>query len=35
VFAGKLKDNILFGKPYEKEFYLKVLKSCVLLDDLA
>jgi len=35
VFAGKLKDNILFGKPYEQEFYFKVLKSCVLLDDLA
>ncbi|EAS01881.2 ABC transporter C family protein (macronuclear) [Tetrahymena thermophila SB210] len=34
VFSGKFKDNILFGKPYEEEFYNQVLKACCLVQDL-
>lgn len=34
VFSGKFKDNILFGKPYEEDYYNKVIKACCLVDDL-
>ena len=30
VFAGSVRQNILFGQPYDKEFYLKVLQACAL-----
>ncbi|XP_050299303.1 ATP-binding cassette sub-family C member 10 isoform X2 [Anthonomus grandis grandis] len=31
---GTLKDNILFGKPYEEQKYQNVIFSCGLLDDI-
>lgn len=30
-----LRDNILFGRPYEKEKYNRVLDACALTPDLA
>jgi ABC-type multidrug transport system fused ATPase/permease subunit len=30
-----LRDNILFGKQFDDEYYKKTLKACALLDDLA
>ena len=30
----KLKDNILFGKEYRQNKYLKVIDACALLPDL-
>ena len=29
-----LRDNILFGKPYVKDSYERVLRDCCLMDDL-
>ncbi|CAL2028389.1 unnamed protein product [Caenorhabditis brenneri] len=29
-----LKDNILFGKPYNQKKYLEILKNCALVEDL-
>nr|XP_056718111.1 ATP-binding cassette sub-family C member 4 [Euleptes europaea] len=34
VFSGTVRDNILFGKAYEKEKYEKVLRACALKKDL-
>ena len=34
VFSGTLKDNILFGRPYEEEWYYDVLKACSLDEDI-
>ena len=34
VFSGTLKDNILFGLPYEEEWYYEVLQSCSLDEDV-
>ena len=28
-----IKDNILFGRPYEKAFYDQVVSACALIDD--
>lgn len=28
------KENILFGKSYEEDFYSQVIYSCALIDDL-
>ncbi|CRL02706.1 CLUMA_CG015844, isoform A [Clunio marinus] len=30
-----LRDNILFGRPYDKNFYDKVVEACALVPDLA
>ena len=30
VFSGTLKENVLFGEPYNKEKYNKVIKACAL-----
>ena len=30
-----LKDNILFGQPYDKKFYTQVIEACALTADLA
>lgn len=32
---GTLRDNILFGKPFDEPRYKQVLSACGLLDDLA
>ncbi|XP_077200008.1 ATP-binding cassette sub-family C member 4 [Paroedura picta] len=34
VFSGAVRNNILFGKAYEKEKYEKVLRACALKKDL-
>jgi ABC-type multidrug transport system fused ATPase/permease subunit len=34
IMNASFRDNILFGKPYDKEFYEKVLYSCALIPDL-
>ena len=30
VFTGNVRENILFGLPYQKERYKKVIKACAL-----
>ena len=30
VFSGTVRSNILFGKKYEEERYIKVIKACAL-----
>ncbi|XP_071837972.1 ATP-binding cassette sub-family C member 4-like [Apostichopus japonicus] len=35
VFSGTLKENILFGRPYDKPRYVKALSICALSKDLA
>ncbi|CAF1189317.1 unnamed protein product [Rotaria sordida] len=34
IFAGTIRENILFGKSFDKEKYERVLKSCQLNADL-
>ena len=34
VFSGTLKENILFGRPYEEEWYYDVLQACSLDEDI-
>jgi len=34
VFSQSIRDNILFGQPYDDEFYRKVLLACNLDEDL-
>ena len=31
VFSGSLRDNILFGSHYEKEWYKAVVEACALV----
>lgn len=35
ILNETLRNNILFGRPYEKQWYNKVLAACALLPDLA
>jgi len=34
IFAGTIRDNILFGKEFKQEFYDKVIEGCNLISDL-
>ena len=34
MFAGTLRDNILFGQPYEEEWYWEVVGACCLREDI-
>ena len=34
IFAGTIREGILFGRPYDAEFYQKVIKCCNLESDL-
>jgi len=34
IMHGTVRDNILFGLPYEEEWYLNVLRACCLPSDL-
>ena len=34
IFAGTIRDNILFGKPFRPDFYQKVIEGCNLVSDL-
>lgn len=33
IITGSVRDNILFGKPYNAKRYLKVVKACALEED--
>ena len=35
VFSGSVRQNILFGKPYDKDRYSRVLTACALEHDLS
>ncbi len=30
IFSGTVLDNIIFGKPYDDEFFKKTVKACSL-----
>ena len=34
IQSGTVRDNILFGKPFNKELYDKAIKSCALDKDI-
>ncbi|XP_069129773.1 ATP-binding cassette sub-family C member 5-like isoform X1 [Argopecten irradians] len=34
IFNGTLRDNVLFGRPYKKELYTKVVHACGLDPDI-
>ena len=34
IQSGTVRDNILFGKPFNKELYEKAIKSCALDKDI-
>lgn len=34
VYSGTLRENILFGRPYEEEWYYDVLQACSLDEDI-
>lgn len=34
VFSGTVKENILFGQPFEEDWYKQVLKECCLDEDI-
>lgn len=33
LFAGTVRNNILFGQPYDQKKYQKVIKVCALVKD--
>jgi len=34
IFSGTIRENILFGRPYDGAFYAKVITACCLENDL-
>uniref|UniRef100_A0A8I6WW52 ABC transporter C family member 13 n=2 Tax=Hordeum vulgare subsp. vulgare TaxID=112509 RepID=A0A8I6WW52_HORVV len=34
ILSGNIRDNILFGNPYDKEKYQKIIHACALTKDL-
>ena len=34
VFSGTIRENILFGQPYDEERYTRVLDACALSEDI-
>ena len=34
VFPGTLRENVLFGEPYEEKKYTKVIEACALKEDI-
>lgn len=34
VFSGTLRDNILFGRPFDVEKYVRTIRACALEDDI-
>ncbi|HTU63820.1 MAG TPA: hypothetical protein VMF89_35390, partial [Polyangiales bacterium] len=35
IFTGSVRDNILFGRPYEAAWYAEVVQACALDVDVA
>ncbi|ROT37636.1 hypothetical protein SODALDRAFT_297917 [Sodiomyces alkalinus F11] len=35
LLHGTVRDNILFGQPFDKDFYQQTIAACALLEDLA
>lgn len=33
LFSGSVRNNILFGQPYDEDKYNKVVKACCLVED--
>ena len=33
IFGGTIRENILVGREYEKEFYNRVIQACSLVSD--
>lgn len=31
IFSGTIRENILFGRPYDEDFFNKVADACALL----
>ena len=34
VFSGTLRENILFGEPYDEDKYFRIIKGCALIKDI-
>jgi len=34
VFSGTIRENILFGQPYDKDSYNRILEACSLAEDI-
>lgn len=34
VFSGTIRENVLFGQPYDEPKYTKVMEACALTDDI-
>ena len=34
VFSGTLRENVLFGEPYDEQKYAEVIKACALTEDI-
>ena len=34
LFSGTVRDNILFGEPYEESKYARIIEACALADDI-
>ncbi|GJN27810.1 hypothetical protein PR202_gb15862 [Eleusine coracana subsp. coracana] len=34
ILSGNIRDNILFGNPYDKEKYERIIQACALSEDL-
>ncbi|KAL9956480.1 hypothetical protein ACROYT_G037960 [Oculina patagonica] len=34
IFTGTIRENILFGQPYDKSKYTKIIEACALTEDI-
>ena len=34
VFSGTIRENILFGRPYEEHKYARIIEACALTEDM-
>jgi len=34
ILSGNIRDNILFGNPYDKEKYERIIQACTLTKDI-
>ena len=34
IFSGTIRENILFGQPYDQQKYTRVIKACALTEDI-